>query len=179
MLAQLGKGRRWGERLTAHIIGLPLHYSAARYTLAGGGRPCESSRRRFSPGSFAGSGSQTKRAERGVVDANLGGGLIKQRVARAGQGRSGGYRTIIVWRARQRCIFVHGAKNRKADLSPDELVDYREFAALLLGRYQRVSSMSWRMVSGGRMTSCSMTRAAMRVTPLVLRRLCRKANSSR
>jgi len=31
-----------------------------------------------------------ERAESGLIDANLGGGLIKQRVARLGQGRSGG-----------------------------------------------------------------------------------------
>jgi hypothetical protein len=56
------------------------------------------------------------------------------RVARPGQGRSGGYRTIIVWRIRQRCIFVHGfAKSGKADLTPDELEVYRKLAALLLG----------------------------------------------
>jgi hypothetical protein len=36
-----------------------------------------------------------------------------------------------------------------------------------------------RMVSGRRVTSCSMTRAAIRPTPLVLRRLWRKAYSSR
>ena len=35
------------------------------------------------------------RAEAGTVDADLGGGLIKQRVARSGEGRSGGFRTII------------------------------------------------------------------------------------
>jgi hypothetical protein len=38
------------------------------------------------------------RAERGLIDADLGGGLIKQRVARAGKGRSGGYRTILAYR---------------------------------------------------------------------------------
>jgi hypothetical protein len=59
--------------------------------------------------------------------------LFKQRVARPGQGRSGGYRTIIVWRIRQGCIFVHDfAKSGKADLTPDELEVYRKFAALLL-----------------------------------------------
>lgn len=74
------------------------------------------------------------RAERGLIDADLGGGLIKQRVARPGQGRSGGYRTIIVCRIRQRRIFVHGfAKSGKADLTPDEFVVYRKLAALLLG----------------------------------------------
>ncbi len=73
------------------------------------------------------------RAERGLVDADLGGDLIKQRVARPGQGRRGGYRTIIVWRAQQRCIFVYGfAKNRKADLTPDELKVYQDLGALLL-----------------------------------------------
>jgi hypothetical protein len=36
------------------------------------------------------------RAERGLVDADLGGGVIKQRVARPGEGRSGGYRTLIL-----------------------------------------------------------------------------------
>ncbi|GIK97818.1 MAG: hypothetical protein BroJett029_20270 [Alphaproteobacteria bacterium] len=35
------------------------------------------------------------RAESGLIDADLGGGLIKQRVARPGQGRSGGYRTVV------------------------------------------------------------------------------------
>ena len=74
-----------------------------------------------------------ERAERGLVGADLGGGLIKQRVARRGQGRSGGYRTIIAWRIRQRCIFVHGfAKSAKADLTTDELEVYRKLATLLL-----------------------------------------------
>ena len=39
-----------------------------------------------------------RRAEQGLIDADLGGGVIKQRVARPGQGRSGGYRTLIVYR---------------------------------------------------------------------------------
>jgi hypothetical protein len=33
------------------------------------------------------------RAEKGQVDTDLGGGVIKQRIARAGEGKSGGYRT--------------------------------------------------------------------------------------
>jgi hypothetical protein len=52
------------------------------------------------------------RAERGLVDANLGGGVIKQRVARSGQGRSGGFRTLIAFRAAERSVFMFGfAKN--------------------------------------------------------------------
>lgn len=36
-----------------------------------------------------------ERAERGLIDADLGGCVIKQRVARPGQGRSGGWRTVL------------------------------------------------------------------------------------
>ena len=48
------------------------------------------------------------RAEQGSIDADLGGGVIKQRVARQGGGRSGGYRTVIAYRARQRSVFLYG-----------------------------------------------------------------------
>ncbi len=41
-----------------------------------------------------------ERAGKGLVDADLGGGLIKQRIARQGQGRSGGYRTLMAYRAK-------------------------------------------------------------------------------
>lgn len=54
-------------------------------------------------------------AERGLIAANLGGGIIKQRIARPGQGKSGGFRTLIVFRAGTRAIFVHGfAKSERA-----------------------------------------------------------------
>ncbi|HHK5605684.1 TPA: type II toxin-antitoxin system RelE/ParE family toxin, partial [Neisseria polysaccharea] len=36
-----------------------------------------------------------RRADNGLTDADLGGGVIKQRIARQGQGRRGGYRSII------------------------------------------------------------------------------------
>jgi hypothetical protein len=36
-------------------------------------------------------------AERGLIAADLGGGVIKQRIARPGRGKSGGYRTLIVF----------------------------------------------------------------------------------
>lgn len=74
-----------------------------------------------------------ERAERGLVDADLGGHLIKQRVARAGKGRSGGYRTIIVFKSRDRSFFVYGfAKSDKDNLSPDEEQNYKAAAARLL-----------------------------------------------
>jgi hypothetical protein len=72
-------------------------------------------------------------AERGLVAANLGGGVIKQRIARPGQGKSGGFRTLIVFRASTRAIFVHGfAKNEKDNIEKDELVGLKKLAAELL-----------------------------------------------
>jgi hypothetical protein len=50
----------------------------------------------------------------GLIHANLGGGVYKQRIARAGQGKSGGFRTVIFFRAGQRAIFILGfAKNAR------------------------------------------------------------------
>jgi hypothetical protein len=73
------------------------------------------------------------RAERGLIDADLGGGVIKQRIARPNEGRSGGFRSIILFRAGERAFFVYGfAKNRKANLSADELKDYRRAAQITL-----------------------------------------------
>lgn len=45
------------------------------------------------------------RAERGLIDADLGAGLIKQRVARAGAGRSGGFRTVIAYKSKSAPYF--------------------------------------------------------------------------
>jgi hypothetical protein len=67
-----------------------------------------------------------QRAEKGLVDADLGGGLIKQRVARAGKGRSGGYRTIIAYRRGNRAVFLYGfAKNDRDNIGSDELTELR------------------------------------------------------
>jgi hypothetical protein len=68
------------------------------------------------------------RAELGLIDADLGGGLIKQRVARQGKGRSGGYRVIVADRSRKRAVFLLGfAKNEQDNIEPDELQSLREF----------------------------------------------------
>jgi hypothetical protein len=73
------------------------------------------------------------RAGGGQIDADLGSGVIKQRIARKGQGRSGGYRSLIVFRAEDRAIFVFGfAKSEREGLEPDELRDLRKTARLLL-----------------------------------------------
>jgi hypothetical protein len=74
-----------------------------------------------------------KRAEQDLVDADLGGGLIKQRVARQGQGRSGGYRTIIAFRMGHRAVFIFGlAKNDRESFTEDELEAAREIGRIWL-----------------------------------------------
>jgi hypothetical protein len=73
------------------------------------------------------------RARRGLVDADLGGDVIKQRIARRGQGRSGGYRTIILFRIRERAVFVDGfAKSDMDNISDEDLDLFRTLAAEFL-----------------------------------------------
>jgi hypothetical protein len=72
-------------------------------------------------------------AENGPVAADLGGGLIKQRVARPGQGKSGGYRTLIVYRRGDLAVFLLGfAKSERANIDEDELEELRGQARAFL-----------------------------------------------
>lgn len=64
------------------------------------------------------------------MDADLGGGVIKQRVARPGKGKSGGYRTLILFRQGDRAIFAFGfAKSAQANISKADLALLRDAAA--------------------------------------------------
>ena len=49
-----------------------------------------------------------ERVDRGLIDADLGGGVIKQRIARPGAGKSKGYRTIVIFRKGDKAFFVYG-----------------------------------------------------------------------
>ena len=72
-------------------------------------------------------------AEHGLIDADLGGGVIKQRIARDGGGKSGGFRTIILFKAGTRAFFVHGfAKNKLDNISDNDLVLLKRLAAEML-----------------------------------------------
>lgn len=74
-----------------------------------------------------------QRAEQGLVDADLGGGVIKLRIARAGQGRSGGYRTIILYRQGSRAFFVYGfAKSQQGNISEKEKAAFKQAAQYIL-----------------------------------------------
>ncbi len=69
------------------------------------------------------------RARQGKIDADLGGGVIKQRIARRGGGRSGGFRTIVLFRRGQLAFFVYGfAKSGRTNLRKAELATYRMLA---------------------------------------------------
>jgi len=73
------------------------------------------------------------RAERGLIDANLGHGLIKQRVARRSDGKRGGFRTIIAYRARDRSVFLYGfAKDQQANISREDERDPKDYGGMIL-----------------------------------------------
>ena len=60
-------------------------------------------------------------AEKGNLDADYGGGVIKQRIARTNQGKSGGYRAIIYYRQADKAFFVYGfSKNTRDNIEDDE-----------------------------------------------------------
>ena len=74
-----------------------------------------------------------REAERGLIAAELGGGVIKQRIARPGQGKSGGFRVLIVFKPSTLAVFVHGfAKNERDNIRHDELSALRMLASELL-----------------------------------------------
>ena len=75
-----------------------------------------------------------RRAEEGLVDANLGGGVIKQRIARPGQGKSGGFRSILLFRQGELAFFTYGfAKRDRGNIRKDELKAFRQLAGTMLG----------------------------------------------
>ncbi len=70
-----------------------------------------------------------REAEAGLIDADLGGGLLKQRVARAGQGKRGGYRALLAYRAGDRAAFLYGfAKSERDNIDQAELGTWRSAA---------------------------------------------------
>lgn len=83
----------------------------------------------------------------GQVDADLGGGIVKQRVARRGQGKSGGYRTIIAYRSGDRAVFLHGfAKSEVDNIDADDLERLKGAARQMMTWDQR--QISKQLVSG-------------------------------
>lgn len=72
-------------------------------------------------------------AEAGKIDADYGDGVIKQRIARPNEGKSGGYRAIILFRRGERAFFVYGfAKNQQDNIDESDERDFKELAKVLL-----------------------------------------------
>lgn len=71
--------------------------------------------------------------ERGLIDAELGGHVVKKRVAVGGRGKSGGLRTLLAYRLADKAFFVYGfAKNTRANINADELKALKHLAKTLL-----------------------------------------------
>ena len=75
---------------------------------------------------------------RGLIDADLGGGIVKKRVGLAGRGKRGGARTLVATNKGTRWFFVFGfEKNERANISDEELEALQDIAADLLARTAR------------------------------------------
>lgn len=73
-----------------------------------------------------------ERAERGLIDADLGGGLIKQRIPRSNQGAARGLRSVIFYKRGDVAVFLHiFPKSNKANLTNSELAAYEKLAQSL------------------------------------------------
>ena len=71
----------------------------------------------------------------GLIDADLGGGILKKRVGLSGRGKRGGARTLVATNKGNRWIFVYGfEKNDRANISDGELEALKDIAAQLLAR---------------------------------------------
>ena len=76
---------------------------------------------------------------RGLVDAHLGGAVVKKRVALPGRGKSGGTRTVVAFRRHEKAFFIYGfAKKERANINDKELKAMKFLAKELLD-YSRVS----------------------------------------
>jgi len=75
-----------------------------------------------------------KEMEDGLIDAKLGGHVVKKRVALPGRGKRGGTRTLVVYRQASKAFFVYGfAKNERANISARQLKALKLLASQLLG----------------------------------------------
>ncbi len=71
--------------------------------------------------------------EQGLVDADLGQGVLKKRIAVNGRGKRGGARTIIAFRLDHRAVFIYGfGKNEKETLSPSDEAHLKQLAKIYL-----------------------------------------------
>ena len=71
---------------------------------------------------------------KGLFDADLGCNLFKKRIARPGQGKSGGFRTLVATNRTNRWIFLFGfPKSERSNIDRDEEEALKKLATQLLG----------------------------------------------
>ena len=67
--------------------------------------------------------------ETGQAEADLGGGVYKVRMARQGEGKSGGYRIIVFFKSGERTIYHYGfAKSTQGNINKKELKSMKKSA---------------------------------------------------
>lgn len=88
-----------------------------------------------------------QRAEKGLIDTDLGGGVIKQRIGRQGAGKSSDYRSVVIYRRGEKAFFVFGyAKSAQGNIQDDEEAQFKKAAKQpVFARYLNVSK---NLVSG-------------------------------
>lgn len=68
----------------------------------------------------------------GLIEANLGGGVYKKRIAASGRGKSGGARTIVAFKTDSHTFFLFGfLKNEQENIDKKELKALKQFARSL------------------------------------------------
>ncbi|QIW15819.1 addiction module toxin RelE [Pasteurellaceae bacterium RH1A] len=71
--------------------------------------------------------------ENGLIDADLGSGVIKQRLPKHNRGKSKGYRSIIVYKCSQFSLFLYGFdKNDRTNITVEEEVNFKAAANHIL-----------------------------------------------
>jgi hypothetical protein len=79
----------------------------------------------------------------GLAHANLGGGVYKQRIARKGQGKSGGFRTIIFFKAHKVAFFILGfAKNVQDNLERNEIAGLKDLAGRMMSYDEKTIALA-------------------------------------
>ncbi len=69
----------------------------------------------------------------GLVDANLGGNVLKKRVAIGARGKSGGARTLLAFKLDDKAFFLFGfAKNQQSNITEKELKALKLLAVKML-----------------------------------------------
>ena len=72
-------------------------------------------------------------ADQGLIHAALGSEVIKQRIARPNEGKSGGLRAIILFRSGDKAFFIYGfSKNVRGNIRKNELKGFQALAKVML-----------------------------------------------